>query len=68
MSAVDEFAPPAGEGDDDLPIESYEQLTVAKVLPRLAGLTRAQLWQVHEFERRHANRLAVLRAIEQALA
>ena len=68
MSAVDDFAAQAGTGDDEPPIESYKQLTVAKVLPRLEGLSRAELWQVHEYERRHANRIAILEAIERALA
>jgi hypothetical protein len=67
MSAVDDFPANAGTGDDEPPIENYRELTVAKVLPRLDGLSRAQLWQVHEYERRHANRVAILEAIERAL-
>ena len=50
------------------PIEDYEQLTVAQVLPRLDGLRGMQLLQVQEFERKHANRKSVLEALEKALA
>ena len=69
MSAVDEQPAVAdGERSDDLPIAGYTELTVARVLPELTGLSRAQLWQMRDFERRHANRVAVLEAIERALA
>lgn len=67
MSAVDDFAAAAGEGGDELPIASYEDLTVAKVLPKLDSLSRAELWQIQEHERTHANRLAILEAIRRAL-
>ncbi len=50
------------------PIEDYEQLTVAQVLPRLEGLNGMQLLQVQEFERKHGNRKSVLGALEKALA
>ena len=40
MSAVDDFAAEAGAGDDAPPIENYQELTVAKVLPLLPGLNR----------------------------
>jgi hypothetical protein len=46
----------------------YEQLTVARVLPRLADLSPGQLRRVLDFERRHGNRQPVLEAIERALA
>jgi hypothetical protein len=67
MSAVDDFAAEAGAGREEPPIPDYEELTVAKVLPLLETLNRAQLWQVHEYERRHANRLAVLEAVQRSL-
>jgi hypothetical protein len=67
MSAVDDFPAAAGTGDDVPPIANYDELTVARVLPLLNGLSRAQLWQAHEYERRHANRIAVVEAIERAL-
>ena len=67
MSAVDDLAPGADAGDGDLAIENYEDLTVARVLPLLTGLTRTQLLQIHEYERRHANRVAILDAIRSSL-
>jgi hypothetical protein len=67
MSAVDDITADAGSGDEAEPIEGYAEFTVAKLLPLLTGLNRAQLWQVHEYERRHANRVAILEAVERAL-
>jgi len=52
MSAVDDLPAEAGAGNE-LPIGNYTELTVARVLPLLAGLSRAQLWQIHEYEHRH---------------
>lgn len=49
------------------PIAGYDDLTAAKVQDRLDGLAPAQLRQVRDYERRHANRKTVLRAIEQRL-
>ena len=54
--------------DGPFPIEGYDELTVAQVTPKLAGLTPAQLRRVRDFERRHGNRKSVLDAIEKALA
>jgi hypothetical protein len=68
MSAVEDTAKPTAQGDDDsLPIDNYGELTVAKILPLLGRLTRAELWRVHEYERRHVNRIAILEAIRRAL-
>ena len=67
MSAVDDIAAEADARDDEPPIRNYEEFTVARVLPLLEGLSRTELWQVREYERRHANRLAVLEAVERAL-
>lgn len=68
MSAVDEQPARAGEqAGEALPIVGYAELTVARVLPALERLSRPQLWQIREFERRHANRVAVLKAIDQAI-
>ncbi|HEY2160968.1 MAG TPA: hypothetical protein VGH24_06650 [Solirubrobacteraceae bacterium] len=50
------------------PILGYEDLTVAQVDGRLAGLTPPQLRKVRDYERRHANRKTVLEAIEKALS
>jgi polyhydroxyalkanoate synthesis regulator phasin len=50
------------------PIAGYDDLTAGQVDQRLAGLTPADLRQVRDYERRHANRKSVLDAIERALA
>ena len=57
----------SSNGQSAFPIDGYEQLTVAQVLPRLDGLTSLQLLQVQEFERKHANRKGVLDALDRAL-
>ena len=49
------------------PISGYEDLTAAQVAERLEGLTREQLRQVREHERRNANRKTVLAAVERRL-
>jgi polyhydroxyalkanoate synthesis regulator phasin len=50
------------------PILGYDDLTTGQVEGRLGGLTPAELRQVREYERRHANRKSVLAAIEKSLA
>jgi hypothetical protein len=50
------------------PIEGYEDLTVAEVSDRLDGLSREQLRQVRDHERRNANRKTVLNSIESKLS
>jgi hypothetical protein len=62
-----EGAVPSDGAQRSLPIDGYEELTVAQVTLRLAGLTPAELRRVHDFERRHANRKSVLDAIDRAL-
>jgi hypothetical protein len=57
-----------GPRERPFPIDGYEELSVAQVLPRVAGLNRAQLLLLREFERRHGNRRSVLEALERALA
>jgi polyhydroxyalkanoate synthesis regulator phasin len=49
------------------PIHSYDDLSAAAVEVRLEDLTPAELRNVREYERRHANRKSVLDAIETAL-
>ena len=54
-------------GSSAFPIAGYLELTVGRVLPLLGELTPVQLLQVRDFERRHANRVVVLDAIEKAI-
>lgn len=49
------------------PITSYDELTASQVQRRLGGLKRAELRQVSDYERRHANRKSVLAALDRAL-
>jgi polyhydroxyalkanoate synthesis regulator phasin len=50
------------------PISGYDDLTAAQVQRQLAGLSSAELRQLRDYERRHANRKSVLAAIEKALS
>jgi polyhydroxyalkanoate synthesis regulator phasin len=49
------------------PILGYDDLTTAQVEERLGGLSPAELRNVRDYERRHANRKSVLEAVERAL-
>lgn len=49
------------------PIMGYEALTVLQVRERLGGLDRSELREVRDYERRHAGRKTVLKAIEKQL-
>jgi hypothetical protein len=50
-----------------LPISGYGDLTAGQVQSQIKGLTPSELRKVREYERRHANRKSVLRAVEKAL-
>lgn len=67
MPAPKSSAPHADVPGGAFPIEDYEELTAARVVRRLAGLTPTDLRRVREYERRHANRKTVLDAVEKAL-
>jgi polyhydroxyalkanoate synthesis regulator phasin len=49
------------------PILGYDDLTATQVQGRLAGLSRAELRKVRDYERRNANRKSVLAAIDKHL-
>jgi hypothetical protein len=49
------------------PVTGYDQLTVKQVATRLTSLAAPELRKVRDYERRHANRKAVLSAIEKEL-
>jgi hypothetical protein len=70
MDATDLKERSAGPVDElvpGLPLEDYKQLTVARVLPRIAQMSPSQLRLVLDFERHHGNRQPVLDAIQHAL-
>jgi hypothetical protein len=51
-----------------LPIIAYDELTARQATESLKGLTPAELRQVRDYERRHANRKSVLTAITRELS
>lgn len=51
-----------------LGIDDYDDMTAAKIIERLDGLTPSQLRRVRDHEKRAANRKSVLAAVEKALA
>jgi len=57
----------AAETGRSFPILGYDELTAAQVQGRLVGLTPAELRNVRDYERRHANRKSVLAAIDKHL-
>jgi hypothetical protein len=67
MREVDRARRAAGLGSS-FPITGYDDLTAAKVVDRLEGLSPAELRAVRSHERRNANRKSVLAAIERQLA
>jgi polyhydroxyalkanoate synthesis regulator phasin len=66
MRSADKARRTAGTGQS-FPILGYDDLTAAQVQGRLDGLSRAELRNVHDYERRHANRKSVLAAIDKSL-
>ena len=66
LAQADRARRTAGVGRS-FPVRGYEDLTAAQVQGRLSALTAAELRKVRDYERRHANRKTVLRAIEERL-
>jgi hypothetical protein len=66
MREVDRARRAAGLGSS-FPITGYDELTAAKVIDRLEGLSPAELRAVRDHERLNANRKSVLSAIERRL-
>ena len=54
-------------GEQGVPIDAYDDLTARQATESLKDLSAAELRQVRDYERRHANRKSVLAAIEKAL-
>ena len=50
------------------PVEHYDDLAAEEVIALLASLEREDLQTLRDYERRHANRVRVLAAIESVLA
>ena|SRR5436305_9005205 len=66
IATADRARRAAGVGPT-FPILGYDDLTVAQVEGRLAGLKPQELRKVRDYEKRHANRKTVLADIEQRL-
>jgi hypothetical protein len=66
LREVDRARRAAGLGSS-FPIPGYDDLTAAQVAERLDSLSAAQLREVHDHERRNANRKSVLTAVERKL-
>lgn len=52
----------------DLPLPTYDSLTVAAILDAVNGLTRRELYTIHEYERVTRNRLPIIEKIDNLLA
>jgi hypothetical protein len=50
------------------PVEHYDDLAAEEVIALLASLERDDLQTLRDYERRHANRVRVLSAIDSVLA
>jgi polyhydroxyalkanoate synthesis regulator phasin len=66
LRSADKARRTGGTGDS-LPILEYDDLTATQVQGRLDGLSPAELRNVRDYERRHANRKSVLAAIDKHL-
>jgi hypothetical protein len=55
-------------GATGFPIADYDDLAAAQITGRLDDLSPADLRQVRDYERRHANRKTVLAAVERKLS
>ena len=52
----------------DLPLPTYDSLRVAAILDAVNGLTRQELYTIHEYERTTRHRLPIIEKIETLLA
>lgn len=66
LRSADKARRTVGTGQS-FPILGYDDLTATQVQGRLAGLSRAELRKVRDYERRNANRKSVLAAIDKHL-
>ena len=66
LQQVDRARRRVGAGPS-FPILGYDELAAAQVVKRLADLSPAELRKVRDHEKRHANRVSVLRAVEKQL-
>ena len=55
------------DGEPELPIDSYDDLTAAQITSRLEDLEPLDLRVIEDYEKRNANRKSVLSAVEKRL-
>lgn len=63
-----EFVPGDELSGDELPLVDYDHLTIGQLRARLRQLDAAQLVQLRDYEKVHANRLPVLTVLENRIA
>ena len=51
--------------DRGLPLDGYEHLTIPQVLARLAGMSKAGIRKIRNFERRHKNRKGLMAKLDR---
>lgn len=56
---------PAGPDEDELAVPGYDSLSASQVVPRLAGLSGAELEGVRRYEVAHRGRKTILAKIDQ---
>ncbi|HVL55525.1 MAG TPA: hypothetical protein VM491_03410 [Burkholderiaceae bacterium] len=52
--------------DRDLPIQNYQHLTVGQIESKLQGLAGKEIRQIERYEKKHKNRVTLLRKLEAA--
>lgn len=63
-----EFVPGDELSGDELPLVDYDHLTIGQLRARLRQLDAAQLVQLRDYEKAHANRLPILTVLENRIA
>ncbi len=54
-----------GPAEDELAVPGYDSLSASQVVPRLAGLSGAELEAVRRYEEAHRGRKTILAKIDQ---
>lgn len=65
IEADDGGAPAIGPDEDELAVPGYDSLAASQVVPRLAGLSGAELEAVRRYEVAHRGRKTILAKIDQ---
>ncbi|HET7480438.1 MAG TPA: hypothetical protein VFJ72_13080 [Rubrobacteraceae bacterium] len=60
-------AEPEAGGDENLPIDDFDRLTVEEIGSRLRGLDAREVEEIKTYEKRHKNRAMLMERLERAL-